>query len=62
MTIKDLDKQQLTQVKQAYFAENHENMSYDDLEMINTLVSDEEIFEAFEGVNFVDDDFWKVFE
>ena len=62
MTIKELTRDQLTQVKQRYYtqkidAEQGAGVSYMELATINELVSDAEIFEAFAGVEFVPDDF-----
>ena len=61
MTIKELTPEQLTQVKQNYYtqkqAEKGEGVSYLELSTINDLITDAEIFEQFEGVYFVPDDF-----
>lgn len=61
MTIEELNKEQLTQVKQNYYtqkqAEKGEGVSYGELSMIDTLVSDSEIFEEYQGVEFVPADF-----
>lgn len=61
MTIRELTPVQLTQVKQNYYTqkqiEKGESVSYGELAQINELVSDAEIYEEFEGVSFVPDDF-----
>lgn len=62
MTIKELTRDQLTQVKQNYYTQKRDaeagaGVSYLELATVNELVSDAEIFEAFAGVEFVPDDF-----
>ena len=61
MTIRELTPEQLTQVKQRYYTqkqdEKGEGVSWGELAQINDLVSDAEIYEQFEGVSFVPDDF-----
>lgn len=61
MSIEELNRDQLTQVKQRYYteklAEKGEGVSYLELATINELVTDEEIIEAYSGVCFVPDDF-----
>lgn len=61
MNIHELSKDQLTQVKQNYYtqkqAEKDKGVSYGELSMIDSLVSDSEVFEAYAAVDFVEDDF-----
>ena len=61
MTINELNRDQLTQVKQNYYtqkqAERGAGVSYLKLAQINEIVPDAEIFEHFAGVCFVPDDF-----
>lgn len=61
MTIRELTRDQLTQVKQAYYTrkqeERGEGVSYGELMQIDELVTDAEIFEEYSGVSFVPDDF-----
>ena len=61
MTIEELTPEQLTQVKQNYYtqkqAEKGEGVSYGELSLINDIISDSEIYEAYNGVCFVPDDF-----
>lgn len=60
MKVTDLSKDQLTQLKQQYYNDQHpEGVSYGELAAIDQLVSDDEIKEAYEGVDFVTDDFYK---
>lgn len=61
MTIRELTRDQLTQVKQTYYtqkqAKANEGVSYAELATINSIVTDAEIFEHYDGVEFVPDDF-----
>ena len=57
MNIHELTKDQLTQVKQYYYCQTNENVSYGELAEIDDLVSDEEIFEQLGHIDFVEDDF-----
>ena len=58
MTIQELNRDQLEQLKQHYYEEMHpEGVSYGELAAIDELVSDAEIMEHFAGVEFVEEDF-----
>lgn len=58
MTVKELDRAQLLQLKANYYEEHHpEGVSYGELADIDNLVGDEEIVGAYDGVDFVEDDF-----
>lgn len=63
MTVKDLHRKQLIELKQNYLCTLngnhgvHEGVSYNELANADELVSDEEIFEVFEGTEFSPDDF-----
>lgn len=61
MTVKELNREQLRQVKQHYYTqkqdEKGEGVSYGELSLIDELVSDAEIFEAYSCTEFVPDDF-----
>ena len=58
MTVKELNRAQLLQLKANYYEEHHsEGVSYGELADIDNLVSDEEVVEAYDGVDFVEDDF-----
>lgn len=56
MDVKELSREQLEELKQRYYCENN-NASWEDLANIDTLVSDEEIFEEYSMINFCNDDF-----
>ena len=58
MNVKELSRAQLLQLKANYYDDHHpEGVSYGELAEIDSLVSDEEVIEAYDGVNFVEDDF-----
>lgn len=57
MRVRDLNREQLEELKQHYYCESH-NTSWDDLVNIDTLVSDEEIFNEYSMVEFCNDDFF----
>ena len=58
MNIKELTKDQLSQVKQSYLCERNESVSYDDLVNADELVSDETIFNEYANIAFTEDDFF----
>lgn len=58
MNVKELNRTQLLQLKANYYEEHHtEGVSYGELADVDSLVSDEEIIEAYDGVDFVEEDF-----
>ena len=57
MSVKDLTREQLIELKQRYYTERNENVSYGELADIDNLVSDNEIFEEYEHITFVAEDF-----
>ena len=60
MTVMELNREQLTELKQNYYCNvvhENEGVSYEELIAIDELVSDEEVFEFYDGTYFVDDDF-----
>lgn len=58
MTIKELTREQLTELKQNYYCERNENVSYRELADIDNLVTDEELEKEYEHITFVNDDFF----
>ena len=59
MTVYDLNRDQLTELKQHYYAEKTgEELSYGELAEIDDLVSDREVQEYYSDTSFVMDDFW----
>jgi len=58
MNVKELNRAQLLRLKANYYEEHHpEGVSHGELADIDNLVSDEEVVEAYDGVDFVEDDF-----
>ena len=57
MSIYELNREQLIQVKQRYYIENNENVSWGELANIDDLVSDDEIFKEYGYITFVEEDF-----
>lgn len=71
MTVQDLNRDQLAELKCSYYSElvnegifgeiigrDYDEPSYYDLAFVNDIVSDEFIFEHYEGISFVEDDFF----
>lgn len=58
MNVKELTRNQLTELKQHYYCENNENVSWGELAKIDDLVSDKDIFEEYSGTYFVEEDFF----
>lgn len=62
MTIEELNHDQLSQVKVNYYTndlgEPNGPLSYGDLLDIDDIVSDDEVYEAYAGVVFTEDDFF----
>ena len=58
MSIKELAREQLIELKQRYYTERNENVSYGELADIDNLVSDNEIFEEYGDITFVEEDFF----
>lgn len=58
MSVNELTRNQLIQLKQHYYFENNESVSWYELANIDELVSDEEIFEEYDYITFVEDDFF----
>lgn len=60
MNVRELTRAQLIQLKANYYDDKHpEGVSYGELAEVDSLVSDEEIIAAYDGVDFVEDDFPK---
>lgn len=58
MKVKELNRNQLEELKQRYYTEKNENVSYGELADIDNLVSDKEVFEYYKDVDFVEEDFF----
>ena len=57
MKVQDLTRDQLVELKQGYLCGRPEEPSWEELAQADTLISDEEIFSAYDGYNFVPEDF-----
>lgn len=57
MEVTELTREQLTELKGTYLDEKNGGISYEELAEADTLVSDEEIFNAYSGTYFVEEDF-----
>lgn len=59
MSVEELSREQLIELKQNYYCNVlNNNASYGELADIDNLVSDEEIFKEYSGVIFTNDDFF----
>ena len=57
MSVKELTREQLTQLKEHYYCERNERVSWGELVYIDELVTDKEIFEEYGHITFVEEDF-----
>lgn len=58
MTVKELNKKQLTELKIAYYNEYvNDKPSYNEMVNIDDLVNDNIVFEYYKNYDFVEDDF-----
>lgn len=55
--VEDLTESQLLELKQNYYCNKHNNVSYGELANIENLVSDSEIYEEYSGIIFTKEDF-----
>ena len=62
MTVYDLNRDQLTEVKQRMLMEQYDQLgetpSYGELADVDDLISDEEVYAEYAGTDFVPDDFF----
>lgn len=58
MTINELNKDELIELKQHYYCEKNNNVSYSELVDIDKLVSNNEIFEFYKNTEFTEEDFF----
>lgn len=58
MKVTELARDQLTELKERYYMERNDSVSYGELANIDELVTDAEIFEEYDYVDFVEDDFF----
>ncbi len=60
MTVYELTKDRLYELKQSHLFKRDKNISYDKLLDADIIVSDEEIFNEYENVKFSEDDFFNI--
>lgn len=58
MSVKELSREQLIELKAMFYAENNNNVSWGELANVDELVSDETIFNEYSGTIFTNDDFF----
>lgn len=58
MTVRELSRSQLVELKENHLCQTQENVSYGELADANSIISDEEIFEEYDGYYFTSDDFF----
>jgi hypothetical protein len=62
MTVQELDREQLIELKQAYITEKNdevgEGTSWGELADADDIISDKEIFVRYDGYTFTNDDFF----
>lgn len=58
MSVKELSKEQLNELKCSYYCERNKSVSYGELANIDNLVTDNEVFNYYNGTDFVNDDFF----
>lgn len=57
MTVKELNRDQLIQLKQNYLSRDNTDVSYGELALADTLVSDKTIFKEYGDMIFSEEDF-----
>ena len=60
MSVYELSKNQLIELKQNYLCEVQKNVSYGELCDADNIISDEEIFNEYGNVEFSEDDFFNI--
>lgn len=58
MSVRDLPREALQELKERYYMDKFDNeLSYGEIAAIDDLVSDEEVFDEYDGTTFTEDDF-----
>lgn len=60
MTVYELTKDQMLELKQSYLCSRNNNVSYDELIRADDIVSDKEIFNEYGNFEFSEDDFLSI--
>lgn len=59
--VRDLNREQMTQLKRYYWNDKRiregKKVTFADFEIIDELVTDEEIYQAYKSLSFTEDDF-----
>lgn len=59
--VRDLNREQMTQLKRYYWNDKRiregKKVTFADFEIIDDLVTDEEIYQAYKNLSFTEDDF-----
>lgn len=58
MSIEELNREQLIELKQAMYSEINHAVSYGELAEADSLISDKKVFERFADTEFSEDDFF----
>lgn len=58
MNVKELSREELTELKTNYYMSKNENISYEEIATINDLVTDEEVFDEYASTVFTSQDFF----
>ncbi len=58
MTVKELSRNELIELKQKYYSQKNNNVNYSEIASIDEIVLDSEVFIAYENVEFTEEDFF----
>ena len=58
MNVRELNREQLDELKYAYVCETMENINWGDLTDVTDIITDETIYNHYDNIDFVDDDFF----
>ena len=59
MSVEELPREALQELKQRYYTNNYDDeLSYGEMDAIDDIVSDEEVFDEYGGTQFTEDDFF----
>lgn len=60
MSVDELNRNELIELKQHYYCERNNNVSYGELANIDELVSDYEICQVYGNIEFTEEDFFVI--
>lgn len=58
MSVTELTREQLSELKQSYLCEHQDSISWGELSEADELVADEVVFEEYASTDFVEADFY----